>query len=183
MCYAMFQSQVIEFLWADVMCYAMFQSQVIEFPWADVMCYAMFQSQVIEFPWADLQEYDVEEEGMVFQFEYRRPNKKHKNVQILTQYVSRAVSALNIYKLDIFFKWAGIFLILAQMSLSICVLTLSDVLNVWRQISLIKPPPQNVGGGGYTGFALSRQSVGRSVSNSCPLYNSFINGRISFKLE
>ena len=42
-------------------------------------------------------------------------------------------------------------------------------------------------GGGYTGFALSRrsvgQSVGRSVSNSCPLYNSFTNGRISFKLE
>jgi len=26
-------------------------------------------------------------------------------------------------------------------------------------------------------------SVGRSVSNSCPLYNSFTNGRISFKLE
>ena len=42
-------------------------------------------------------------------------------------------------------------------------------------------------GGGYTGFALSRWSVGRSVgwsvSNSCPLYNSFTNGRISFKLE
>ena len=147
------------------------------------MCYAMFQSQVIEFPWADLQEYDVEEEGMVFQFEYRRPNKKHKNVQILTQYVSRAaaVSALNIYKLDIFFKWAGIFLILAQMSLSICVLTLSDVLNVWRQISLIKPTPQNVGGWLY--WVRFVASVGRSISNSCPLYNSFINGRISFKLK
>ena len=42
-------------------------------------------------------------------------------------------------------------------------------------------------GGGYTGFALSRRLVGRSVgptvSNSCPLYNSFTNGRISFKLE
>jgi len=25
--------------------------------------------------------------------------------------------------------------------------------------------------------------VGRSVSNSCPLYNSFTNERISFKLE
>jgi len=48
--------------------------------------------------------------------------------------------------------------------------------------------------GGYTGFALSRRSVGcvgrsvgrsvgPSVSNSCPLYNSFTNGRISFKLE
>jgi len=42
-------------------------------------------------------------------------------------------------------------------------------------------------GGGYTGFALSRRSVrrsvGPSVSNSCPLYNSFTNGRIAFKLE
>ena len=51
----------------------------------------------------------------------------------------------------------------------------------------IIPPPQNVVGGGYTGFALSRRSVGRSigpsVSNSCPLYNSFTNGRISLKLE
>jgi len=42
--------------------------------------------------------------------------------------------------------------------------------------------------GGYTGFALSvSRSVGPSVrpsvSNSCPLYNSFTNGRISFKLE
>jgi len=27
------------------------------------------------------------------------------------------------------------------------------------------------------------RSVGPSVSNSCPLYNLFINGRISFKLE
>ena len=53
-------------------------------------------------------------------------------------------------------------------------------------VDLIIPPPQNVGGA-YTGFALSRQSVfrsvGRSVSNSCPLYNSFTNGRISIKLE
>ena len=39
------------------------------------------------------------------------------------------------------------------------------------------------GGGGYTGFALSRRSVRPSVSNSCPLYNSFTNRRISFKLE
>ena len=37
--------------------------------------------------------------------------------------------------------------------------------------------------GGYIGFALSRRSVGSTVSNSCPLYNSFTNRRISFKLE
>ena len=35
----------------------------------------------------------------------------------------------------------------------------------------------------YTGFALTRRSVRPSVSNSCPLYYSFANGRISFKLE
>lgn len=48
----------------------------------------MFQSQVIEFQWKDIQGYDVEEEGMVFQFEYNRPGKKPRIVQILTQYVS-----------------------------------------------------------------------------------------------
>ena len=36
---------------------------------------------------------------------------------------------------------------------------------------------------GYNAFALSRRSVRPSVSNSCPLYKSFTNGRISFKLE
>ena len=46
------------------------------------------------------------------------------------------------------------------------------------------PPPQNVGGLYWIRFVASvRRSVGRSVSNSCPLYNSFTNGRISFKLE
>ena len=34
---------------------------------------------------------------------------------------------------------------------------------------LFIPPPQNVGGGGYTGFALSRRSVGRSVGRSVRL--------------
>ena len=68
------------------------------------------------------------------------------------------------------------------------------VLQFTLQHQIIIPPPQNPTtkcGGGYTGFALSRRSVGRSVgpsvgrsvSNSCPLYNSFTNGRISFKLE
>jgi len=45
---------------------------------------------------------------------------------------------------------------------------------------LIIPPPQNVGGGILDCFVAS---VGQSVSNSCPLYNSFTNGRISIKLE
>ena len=47
-----------------------------------------FQSQVIEFQWSDIKAYDVEEEGMSFAFEYNRPGKKPRMVQILTQYVS-----------------------------------------------------------------------------------------------
>ena len=56
----------------------------------------------------------------------------------------------------------------------------------WKCFCLLYPH-HKMWGGAYTGFALSRQSVfrsvGRSVSNSCPLYNSFTNGRISIKLE
>ena len=52
------------------------------------LCFLSFQSQVIEFQWKDIQGYDIEEEGMVFQFEYNRPGKKPRIVQILTQYVS-----------------------------------------------------------------------------------------------
>ena len=45
---------------------------------------------------------------------------------------------------------------------------------------IIIPPPQNVGGGLYwIRFVASvGRSVRLSVSNSCPLYNSFTNGRI-----
>ena len=39
---------------------------------------------------------------------------------------------------------------------------------------LFIPPPQNVGGGLY--WIRFVASVGLSVSNSCPLYNSFTNG-------
>jgi len=44
------------------------------------------ESQVIEFQWDDMQGYDVEEEGMAFTFEYNRPGKKPRVVQILTPY-------------------------------------------------------------------------------------------------
>ena len=52
----------------------------------NIYCY--FQSQVIEFQWNDIKAYDVEEEGMSFAFEYNRPGKRPRMVQILTQYVS-----------------------------------------------------------------------------------------------
>lgn len=47
-----------------------------------------FQSQCIEFQWEDIKGYDLEEEGMTFSFEYERPGKKPRVVQILTPYVS-----------------------------------------------------------------------------------------------
>ena len=55
---------------------------------------------------------------------------------------------------------------------------------IFRALSIyiFIPPPQNVWGGGLYWIRFVA-SVGRSVSNSCPLYNSFTNGRISFKLE
>ena len=43
---------------------------------------------MIEFQWKDVKSYDMEEEGMAFSFEYNRPGKKPRNVQILTPYVS-----------------------------------------------------------------------------------------------
>jgi len=50
--------------------------------------------------------------------------------------------------------------------------------------NFIKPPPQNVGGPYWIRFVPSvGRSVRPSVSISCLLYNSFTNGRISFKLE
>jgi len=57
------------------------------------------------------------------------------------------------------------------------------------ELIVIIPPPQNVcvcvgGGAILDSLCLSvGRSVCLSVSNSCPLYNSFTNGRISFKLE
>ncbi|XP_063432781.1 sorting nexin-27-like isoform X1 [Mytilus trossulus] len=44
------------------------------------------ESQCIEFQWNDIKGYDVEEEGMTFSFEYERPGKKSRVVQILTPY-------------------------------------------------------------------------------------------------
>ena len=58
--------------------------------WEPLLLFALFcfQSQVIEFQWKDIKAYDTEEEGMSFAFEYNRPGKKPRMVQILTQYVS-----------------------------------------------------------------------------------------------
>ena len=44
------------------------------------------ESQCIEFQWEDIKGYDIEEEGMTFSFEYERPGKKSRVVQILTPY-------------------------------------------------------------------------------------------------
>ncbi|KAL3865897.1 hypothetical protein ACJMK2_043245 [Sinanodonta woodiana] len=44
------------------------------------------ESQVIEFQWKDIKNYDIDDEGMAFAFEYDRPGKKSRMVQVLTQY-------------------------------------------------------------------------------------------------
>jgi hypothetical protein len=49
-----------------------------------------------------------------------------------------------------------------------------------EHIPFFIPPPQNVGGS-YNGFTLSRRSV-RPSQFACPLYKSYTNWRIFFKL-
>ncbi|GFO24558.1 sorting nexin-27 [Plakobranchus ocellatus] len=44
------------------------------------------ESQVIEFNWKDVKSYEVDEEGMSFNFEYNRPGKKPRLVKIFTPY-------------------------------------------------------------------------------------------------
>ncbi|RUS90045.1 hypothetical protein EGW08_002232 [Elysia chlorotica] len=46
----------------------------------------MVESQVIEFNWKDVKSYEVDEEGMSFNFEYNRPGKKPRLVKIFTPY-------------------------------------------------------------------------------------------------
>ena len=49
---------------------------------------SLSQAQVIDFAWKDVRSYDVDEEGMSFNFEYNRPGRKPRTVKILTNYVS-----------------------------------------------------------------------------------------------
>ena len=44
---------------------------------------------MIEFNWKDVKSYEVDEEGMSFNFEYNRPGKKPRLVKIFTPYVSQ----------------------------------------------------------------------------------------------
>ena len=53
-----------------------------------------FQAQVIEFAWKDVKSYEVDEEGMSFNFEYNRPGKKPRLVKIFTPYVSVVCAGL-----------------------------------------------------------------------------------------
>ena len=48
----------------------------------------VMQSQVIEFPWDIIQQYEADDEGMSFNFEYIRQGRKPRWVKIYTQYVS-----------------------------------------------------------------------------------------------
>ena len=63
----------------------------------------------------------------------------------------------------------------------------ANSLHVALQISNLSrdfyTPTTKCGGAILDSLCRVGRSVGRSVSNSCPLYNSFTNGRIAFKLE
>lgn len=67
--------------WCLVLCTIVQQSVI-------VMVLLCFQEQVIEFAWKDVKSYEVDEEGMSFNFEYNRPGKKPRLVKIFTPYVS-----------------------------------------------------------------------------------------------
>ena len=56
-----------------------------------------FQAQVIEFAWKDVKSYEVDEEGMSFNFEYNRPGKKPRLVKIFTPYVSVVCAGLFVW--------------------------------------------------------------------------------------
>jgi hypothetical protein len=48
----------------------------------------ILQSQVITFAWSSIIQWDVDDEGMVFAFQYQRPDKPARWVRIFTLYVS-----------------------------------------------------------------------------------------------
>ena len=54
----------------------------------------MLQSQVIEFAWDDILQFEVDNDQMTFNFEYRREGRKPRWVRIFTPYVSLAICRL-----------------------------------------------------------------------------------------
>ncbi len=49
---------------------------------------SVLQSQIIEFQWADIRQWEADDEGMSFNFEYVRTGKKPRWVKVFTSYVS-----------------------------------------------------------------------------------------------
>jgi len=50
--------------------------------------FGVFQSQVIEFSWDDVLQFEVDNDQMTFNFEYRREGRKPRWIRIFTPYVS-----------------------------------------------------------------------------------------------
>lgn len=48
----------------------------------------LLQSQIIEFQWSDIKQWEADEEGMSFNFEYVRTGKKPRWVKVFSSYVS-----------------------------------------------------------------------------------------------
>ena len=53
----------------------------------------LLQTQVIQFSWDSIQQWEADDEGMSFNFEYTRPGKKSRWVKIYTQFVSNVPSS------------------------------------------------------------------------------------------
>ena len=43
---------------------------------------------MLDFPWASIEQYEVDDEGMSFNFEYTREGRKSRWVKIFSSYVS-----------------------------------------------------------------------------------------------
>lgn len=48
----------------------------------------LLQGQTVEFPWSDVKQWECDEEGMSFAFQYQKPAKNPRWVKIFTPYVS-----------------------------------------------------------------------------------------------
>ncbi len=52
------------------------------------ICSCFFQNQVIEFLWSSIVQYDLDDEQMMFLFQYQRQGKQPRWVKIFSPHVS-----------------------------------------------------------------------------------------------
>ena len=88
----MLQSQVIELTWDDIKSsHGMTLSHIVII----MSCVCVLQSQVIEFAWEDVLQFEVDNDQMTFNFEYRREGRKPRWIRIFTPYVSALLTSVS----------------------------------------------------------------------------------------